>query len=153
MARQEALVTPSVIKWARDKAGYDVGTAAQKIGRPSPEIEAWEDGSLRPTLPQARKAAEVYRRSLAVFYLPKPPRDFGTLRDFRHLPGDQPREYSPELALLVRRVWGRQEWLRHFLIAEGAGQLRLAGSAGIGDDAAGVGRGCVGNLVLHRQTR
>jgi len=53
--------------------------------------------------PQARKASEVYRRPLAVFYLPEPPQDFETLRDFRMLPEGFPREYSQELSLLVRQ--------------------------------------------------
>ncbi|MBN2269796.1 MAG: ImmA/IrrE family metallo-endopeptidase [Sedimentisphaerales bacterium] len=138
MARQEAIVTPSVMKWAREKAGFDIATAAQRIGRATQDIKAWENGSLRPTLAQARRAAVIYKRSLAVFYLPEPPKDFGTLRDFRHLPDGQPSEYSPELALLIRRVWARQEWLRDFLIAGGAEKLQFVGSAKIDDNAAEV---------------
>lgn len=117
------------MKWAREKARYDIATAARKIGRPASEIEAWENGSLRPTLAQARKVAEVYRRSLAVLYLPEPPTDFDTLRDFRRLPRGVPREYSPELALLVRQLHVRQEWLREFLRYQGAGELPFVGSA------------------------
>ena len=132
MKRIQALVTPSVMKWAREKAGYDIQTAAKKIGRPESDIESWEDGSARPTLAQTRKAAAVYKRSLAVFYLPGPPKDFDTLRDFRYLPTGQPREYSPELALLIRQVQVRQEWLREFLTYEGAGELPFVGSADIG---------------------
>lgn len=131
MAKKEAFVTPSVIRWAREKAGYDIETAAAKIKRPESEIEQWENGSLRPSLAQARTAARVYRRSLAVFYLPGPPRDFDTLRDFRYLPTDRPREYSPALALLVRQVHSRQDWLREFLVREKVDPLQFIGSVGL----------------------
>ncbi len=128
MAKIEALVTPSVIKWARERARLDLETAAKRIGRPEDDITAWEDGSLRPSLPQARKASEVYKRSLAVFYLPEPPQDFATIQDFRTLPDPTSYDYSPELALLVRRLQSRQQWRREFLLTEGHESLAFIGS-------------------------
>jgi Zn-dependent peptidase ImmA (M78 family) len=44
----------------------------------------------------------VYKRPLAVFYLPKPPHDFDALRDFRRLPDSAAGEFSPELILAIR---------------------------------------------------
>jgi len=108
-----------------------VDEAAHKIGRPPEEILKWETGELRPTIPQARKASEVYRRPLAVFYLPEPPQDFETLRDFRMLPEGFPREYSQELSLLVRTTLYRQGWLREFVIQEQGEPLGFIGSATI----------------------
>jgi Zn-dependent peptidase ImmA (M78 family) len=131
MSRQEALVTPSVLKWARVTAGYDISAAALKLGRPESDIEKWEAGELLPSIAQARKASEVYKRSLAVFYLPEPPKDFQTIRDFRHLPADYPREFSPGLLLLIRQVQSRQEWLKEWLQLEGAKPLKFIGSANI----------------------
>jgi len=128
MAKLEAFVTPSVMKWAREKAGYDIPTAAEKIRRPESDVEAWENGSDRPSMAQARRASEVYSRSLAVFYLPEPPKDFATLRDFRHMPSGQPREYSPELALLVRQVHVRQAWIRESLVGEKMPEVGFVGS-------------------------
>jgi len=131
MANPRALVTPSVMRWARERARLDVETAANKIKRPEKDIVAWEDGSLQPTMAQARKASEVYKRSLAVFYLPEPPEDFATLQDFRTLPETVSHEYSPELALLVRRLQTRQLWLREFLLTEGHDPLEFIGSASV----------------------
>lgn len=129
MPRQRALVTGSVMKWAREKAGYDPATAADKIKRPVEEIEAWEDGSLLPSLAQARKAAQVYKLSLSVFYLPEPPEGYAPLRDFRHLPEGIPSAYSPELSWVVRQVRARQEWLAEFLRDERSDVLSFVGSA------------------------
>lgn len=134
----DALVTPSVMEWARKKAGYDIPGAASKIGRPEEDIMQWESGELRPTLAQARKAAEVYRRSLAVFYLSDPPKELPTLRDFRHLPGDRSLGYSPELSRLVREIEYRQRWLRDWLAEEEAAPLEFIGDASTSLPAAEV---------------
>ena len=117
------------MRWARETAGYSVEDAASKIRRPPHEIEAWEEGSVKPTMPQARRAAEVYRRPLAVFYLEEPPTTFQPLQDFRRLPDDSTRQYSPELAFLVRHTHYRQEWLHEYLVGEGTEPLDFVGSA------------------------
>lgn len=39
-------------------------------------MAAWEIGEAVPTIAQLRKAAEVYKRSLAVFFLSEPPEGF-----------------------------------------------------------------------------
>ncbi|MFC1783082.1 ImmA/IrrE family metallo-endopeptidase [Planctomycetota bacterium] len=131
MPRIQANVTPEVMLWARKKSGYSVEDAAGKIGRPVEEIQAWELGKLKPTLAQARNASEVYKRPLAVFFLPEPPKDFDTLRDFRKLPKDIPAEYSPQLAYIIRRIRNRQQWLSEFLLSEGYSPLNFIGSASI----------------------
>jgi Zn-dependent peptidase ImmA (M78 family) len=116
------------MRWAREKAGFDIPTAASKLQRPESDVKGWEKGTLQPTLAQARMAARLYKRSLAVLYLPEPPKDFDTLRDFRHLTAGYPRDYSPELALLIRQVISRQEWLREYYISEGAKKVTFIGS-------------------------
>ena len=129
MPTQLAIITPSVVRWARESAGYDLPSAAAKIGRSQGEIEAWEDGSGRPTLAQARKAAEVYRVSLAVLYLSERPEGYAPLRDFRHLPEHAPAEFSPELAWIVRQVRYRQEWLREYVVLQDGDPIPFVGSA------------------------
>lgn len=131
MARIEALVTPSVMRWARERAGFTIEIAAKKIGRSIDEIISWETGESKPTIPQARKASEVYKRPLAVFYLPKPPKDFDTLRDFRSLPSDYSPKFSPELSLLVRTTQYRMEWMQEFLQSEGLSPLPFVGSISV----------------------
>jgi Zn-dependent peptidase ImmA (M78 family) len=130
-SRDEALVTPAVMEWARKKAGYDLMAAASKIGRPVEDIKGWEDGSKRPSLSQARKVAEVYRRSLAVFYLPEPPEDFDTIRDFRRLPIDRDSNLSPALAYIIRQVQNRQEWMHETLQQQDTEELTFVSSASL----------------------
>lgn len=134
MPRVKANITPKVIEWARESCGYSVDDAASKIGRPAEEVSAWESGDLQPTIPQARKASEVYKRPLAVFFLPAPPEDFHTLRDFRTLPLDFSREYSPHLNFLTRQTLNRQQWLRDYLRLEETPTLDFIGSANLSDN-------------------
>lgn len=128
MSRVEALVTPELMKWARESAGLTLDEAAKKIGRPEHEIAQWESGELRPSIAQARKACEVYRRPLAVLYLPSPPEDFDTLRDFRKLPRGVVRSYSSMLRRMIRTAVEHQSWVRDFLHSEGMPPLPFVGS-------------------------
>ena len=138
MNRQEALVTPSVMRWARERARLTLEEAAARIGRPAEEIEAWENDEKRPSLAQARRASEAYKRSLAVFYLPEPPEEFDTLKDFRQLPGTQASDYSPELALIIRQLYSRQEWKREYSIRHGTPPVAFVGAATSSESSVGL---------------
>ncbi len=128
-----ALVTPSVMRWAREQAGLDIPTAAQRIGRLEADLQAWENEATtaRPSLAQARKAAEVYRRALAVFYLPEPPKGCQVIRDFRHLSDARLRAFSPELIQLIHLLEYRQGWMREWRIEEGGKKIDFIGSVTI----------------------
>ena len=131
MAKVEALITPSVLAWAREQSGLSIEVAAKKIGRPMTELLAWESGKSKPSIPQARNISKVYKRPLAVFYLPNPPEEFDTLRDFRSLPIDWSPDFSPELSLLIRTAKYRMNWMHDYLRAEGFSPLNFVGSASL----------------------
>ncbi len=105
-----ALVEPSVLRWARESVGLVPVAAARKIGVPDPRVDEWEAGVTRPTVAQLRKAAAVYKRPLAVFFLPEPPLTFDTLRDFRRREGAEAQEWSPELHGEYRRALAQREF-------------------------------------------
>jgi hypothetical protein len=69
-----------VLRWARGSIDLTPVAASRKIGVPDDRMEAWEMGTKVPTIAQLRKAAEVYKRSLAVFFLSAPSAGFDTLR-------------------------------------------------------------------------
>ncbi len=135
MQLREVDITPKVAEWARISAGFSKEEAAVRIGRPEEEIAAWESGELKPSMAQIRKACEVYKRPLAAFFLPEPPQDFAMLRDFRRLPADMPKEYSPNLRFLVRQTRTRQEWLSDFLQSDNHPPLEFVGSARSSDNS------------------
>ena len=107
--RVEAIVKPELLSWARRSAGLDVDQAAKKIPVKPERLASWERGESRPTVKQLRKLGRVYRRPLAIFYLPEPPLDFHPMHDFRRLPGEVAGVQSPELCYEIRRALNRRE--------------------------------------------
>jgi Zn-dependent peptidase ImmA (M78 family)/transcriptional regulator with XRE-family HTH domain len=105
----EAIVAPELLVWARERAGLEIRVAAKK-GQIEPErLASWERGEGRPTIAQLRRLGRVYKRPLAVFYLPRPPKGFDPLHDFRRLPGSRVRGQSPELVYEIRRAQERRD--------------------------------------------
>jgi len=103
----EALVEPPLLKWARESAHMSEAQAASRLKVEVAKIQAWESGAEKLTLAKLREVANVYKRPLAVFYLPEPPRDFSAMRDFRRIDGvDEP--LSPDLAFQLRRAQQRR---------------------------------------------
>lgn len=99
-----------MLRWARESCGLDALAAARKLGLADDRVEAWEAGAVVPTIAQLRKAAEVYKRSLAVFFLSTPPEGFDTLRDFRRLDGAEAGHWSPELHEEFRRAHTQRDF-------------------------------------------
>jgi Zn-dependent peptidase ImmA (M78 family) len=108
--RVPGLANPHLLVWARETMGLDVASVAKKLKVPTEKIETWEAGKANPSLAQLRRLADLYKRPLAVFYLPERPRDFQPLRDFRRMEYGRRHENSPNLMLAIRRAEDRREW-------------------------------------------
>lgn len=111
----KAQVTPEVLVWARESAGYSVEEIAAKISqkRVSPTtIENWEKGEDRPTYAQLEKLAAYYKRPIAVFYFPSPPEEESINQKFRSLPEAYSSALSPRMRYLVRKASAQQINLR-----------------------------------------
>jgi Zn-dependent peptidase ImmA (M78 family) len=100
----EALIDATLLVWARESIGLSLDDAAAKLKLPSERLAAWETGESRPSIAQLRKLAGIYKRPLAVFFLPEPPRGFQALRDFRRLPTRAAGHWSPDLHAAIRRA-------------------------------------------------
>jgi Zn-dependent peptidase ImmA (M78 family) len=110
-ARVKALITPALLTWARETAGFSIAEAAGKLDIDAEKLTAWESPveEASPSIPQLRKLAALFKRPLAVFYLPEPPIKFQVMRDLRRLPGTGPRHLSPALQLEIRAATERRE--------------------------------------------
>lgn len=107
--RVEALVRKEILVWARESSGFDVETAAKRVKVSAERIRAWESGQSRPSVPQLRKLAELYKRPLAVFFLPEPPLKFEAMHDFRTVHGAERQRLSAALHLEIRKARQRRE--------------------------------------------
>src|SRR5437870_2231675 len=85
----EAIIEAELLVWARKKSGYDVEVAARKASVSPRSLEAWEQGERRPSIKSLRRLARVYKRPVAFFYLPEPPRDFPPINDYRVAWGEE----------------------------------------------------------------
>jgi len=104
-----ALVEPAMLRWARETIDLAPVAASRKLDLPDDRVAAWEAGEERPTVAQLRKAAQLYRRSLGVFFLPEPPQGFDTLRDLRRHEGAAAGAWSPALHADYRRAHDQRE--------------------------------------------
>lgn len=102
MISARANINPNLLTWARQTIGLDIEISAKKIAVKKEVLEQWESGEKRPTINQLRKAANVYKRSLAVFFLPTPPSAPEFPTDFRLLPENMDRILSPNVLVEIR---------------------------------------------------
>ncbi len=105
----EAIVTPEILKWARDTSGYNIDTIANKMKKSSEIIKKWENGELKPTISQLRKLANYYKRPLAIFYLSELPETIKPLADFRRIEIEEIYKEPVKLQYEIRRAIFRRE--------------------------------------------
>lgn len=99
-------VQPSVIRWARVSMGMSVEDVAHKLKRTTEEVMAWEseDGT-PPTYSQLENLAyKVFKRPLAVFFLPAPPHEAQPVREFRSLPDADLQSLQADTYIQVRKA-------------------------------------------------
>ncbi len=111
MKGARANINPEVLIWARNSAGYSQEDAAHKLQVKPERYQAWEttDDEAKPTIKQLRRIAKLFKRPVSVFYLPEPPEGFMPMRDFRRLPGEGLRSYSPALRYEMELAQQRRE--------------------------------------------
>lgn len=100
----EVTVEPKVLIWAREGIGLNRREVANKLDTSEDTVSKWESGQKRPTLIQLEKLTKIYKRPLAAFFLPEPPKEPPIPEDFRTLPSDKKKPFSAETRLAIRRT-------------------------------------------------
>lgn len=135
-----APVEASLLAWARRTASIGLDEAAKAAGVAPERLEAWEQGEAKPTLSQLRALATKYRRPLAVMLLPKPPRDFQPLRDFRRVDELAGGAMPPRVTFEIRQAQERRE-IALDLLDDSAGESeRFSMRAALTDDVEAVAK-------------
>ena len=112
----------------------DLAVVALRAKVDPDRLREWEEGVSHPTIAQLRNLATIYRRPLAVFYLPEPPRDFAPLHDLRRLPSTDRGRFSTALLFLIRHVREQEAWIMDTMQEAGAKPLGFVGSIRISDN-------------------
>lgn len=151
-------VRPEVMRWARQSIGLSVSDVALRLKRPVEDIEAWETGDAFPSYPQLEKLAyQIYKRPLAVFFLPAPPEETSPTREFRTLPTDDLLTLSVDTHLHIRRAHAFQLALKELFGARNPSEdciwqgLSLSRTRSVADQAAAI-RSYLG-IALEEQVR
>ena len=109
-------VNPVMLRWARETGGFNIDDVVVKLKRKrvtSATVESWEDGTDSPTYVQLERLAyEIYKRPLALFFFPEPPKEETPTESFRTLPQEEIDLLEPRLLYLVRQAKVKQENLR-----------------------------------------
>lgn len=134
----EALITPSLLTWARQRRGIEVEDVANKLNVKPHTVYSWEAGEKHPTFKQAQKFAQALYVPFGYLYLAEPPVQELPLPDFRTVPGQPPREPSPDLLDLISDVLGKQQWFREYRESEGIEEVSFVGSFEPSDPVAEV---------------
>jgi Zn-dependent peptidase ImmA (M78 family) len=105
------MCNPVMLRWLRERVNLSPAAAAKRLGTKEENLLAWEDETRpkRPTIPQLRRAAKLYKRPLAAFYVPEPPTTYSLPKDTRRLPDIEPGEFSTGLLLAFRLAEFRRD--------------------------------------------
>lgn len=96
-------IQPRVLAWARQQSGYSINDVARKLKREPTEVTAWENGDASPTYVQLEKLAyQLYKRPLALFFMPAPPEEPPLKQEFRTLPAAEMDTLLPQTRYLLR---------------------------------------------------
>ena len=118
----EMTLQPNVLRWARERVGYDADTLAGKVGVKPERVSDWEDSG-RITMTQVRNLAHHTHTPEGFLYLSEPPDDRLPIADLRTPDGQPVRHPSPNLLDTVYLMQARQEWLREERVIEEAEPL------------------------------
>ncbi|MCJ7576770.1 MAG: XRE family transcriptional regulator [Dehalococcoidia bacterium] len=123
----EALITPTIIRWALERVRKPPEQVAQELSVTPDRFAAWANGELRPTLRQAQELAKKLRIPFGYLYLDDPPRETLPLPDLRTIKPEQSVHPSPDLMDVIHDALRKQEWYREQLQHEERPKVNFVG--------------------------
>lgn len=118
---------PTILRWARNRAGLSVDVLAQKMQVKPQRVLDWEEnGEL--SFKQAEKLANITHTPFGYLYLPEPPQEALPINDFRTVGSEAVHHPSPDLLATLDQAQQIQSWFRDELIARGQEPLSFVGS-------------------------
>lgn len=128
-------VHPDLLRWACERAGYDIDTLSQRFR----QLSAWIQREKQPTFRQLENFAKATRTPLGYFFLPEPPVERLPIPDLRTIKR-KPARPSPELLDTIYAMQRRQAFLREIRSEDEAEPLDFLGGARLSDNPEAIGR-------------
>jgi len=102
-------VNHEILRWARESSNFSLEEIACRMVKSIETIESWEEGKDSPTYIQLEKLAyQIYKRPIAIFFFPEPPKEDSPKKSFRTLPNVEIRRLSPTFIRLFRQAHSMQ---------------------------------------------
>jgi transcriptional regulator with XRE-family HTH domain len=117
-------VTPELLRWAIERAGYSETTLASRF----PKFSQWLRGEDRPTLKQLERFAQATRAPVGYFFLREPPQERVPIPDLRTVGNVHVERPSPGLLVTIYLCQQRQEWYLEYAQDTGEPPLDFVGS-------------------------
>ena len=136
MAVTRVAVPPEMLRWACERAGYDMVQLQKRV----PQLPAWLRRERQPTLKQLEKLAKVTHTPFGYLFLPEPPEERLPVTDYRTVTTADRDRPSPNLLDTLYAMQRRQAWLRESLVENELEPLTFVASARLADDPDVVGR-------------
>lgn len=113
----EALITPDVLKWARNRCGFTHDELAKKLKIKPEKLKSWEikTDTAKPTM---RQVKEIARRTYIPFgylLLDKPPREEFPFTDFRMGRDKKVKKDDVHLYDFVHSIIYKKDWYEAYL--------------------------------------
>ena len=104
-------VKPAMLRWARERAGLEPDTLANRF----PKLSDWEREEARPTLRQLEDFAKATHVPIGYLFLSEPPVERVPIPDFRTVENRRIGHPSPDLLETIYLCQQRQEWYRDYV--------------------------------------
>lgn len=129
-----ALISPSILKWARLRSCLNVDIVAQKVPVKVEKLIEWEAGNAMPTFLQAQKLASILHIPFGYLFLKEPPLESPELPDLRTIDNNEYINFSVDLKDVISNVLFRQDWYREFRKEQGYSEVPFIGKYDYGVD-------------------
>lgn len=109
-------INPTILKWARERAGYTIEQLSNKSG--FTKFSDWETGASNPTYSQLELIADTLHRPIALFFFPAPPSEEPIEKSLRAMSEEDVENLSPGIRHLFRKAKAFQISLRELWSGE-----------------------------------
>ncbi len=120
-------VSPALLEWAIERSGVDRAALARRFTK----LDAWETGTVSPTLRQLEQFAKATHTPVGFLFLSEPPVETVPIPDFRTHATTSVSQPSPDLLDTIYQCQQRQEWFHNYARANGLDSVPFVGSCTI----------------------
>jgi Zn-dependent peptidase ImmA (M78 family)/DNA-binding XRE family transcriptional regulator len=148
-----AYITPTIIEWARERAGLSVEELADHLDVQPQDVQEWEEGRARPNLNRAEHIAHRLRIPFGYLFLSRPPKDEVPLPDLRTVSGHRPENPSLDFIEVIQSTLLKQEWYSEYVQQNHGERLPFVGSARLGSNVKQTAEAIRQRLGIDSQMR